>query len=310
MPNLHDIERRIGSVTSTKQITRTMEMVAAAKIRRSSERVENSLPWACGVSDALIKTAKYAPRSAEPLLQEHDEVKRALVVVVASDRGLAGGFNSNVLRAADKLIKQKQQDGVEVEIAACGKKAIGYFSYRGIKPVFEFAGLSADPTFEQAAELSLYAGDNYHNPDHMIDEVYIVYNHAKNAAEQTIIEQQVLPISDKRYKEILNLNSKEKTIFDDFIEKEDVISGDIDFEPSAEDAMFYLMKAYLRNAFYYALIDSAAGEQGARRNAMKSATDNADEMVSTLTRVYNRVRQGAITTEINEIVGGAAALEE
>jgi F-type H+-transporting ATPase subunit gamma len=108
----------------------------------------------------------------------------------------------------------------------------------------------------------------------------------------------------------LNLNSKEKTIFDDFIEKEDVISGDIDFEPSAEDAMFYLMKAYLRNAFYYALIDSAAGEQGARRNAMKSATDNADEMVSTLTRVYNRVRQGAITTEINEIVGGAAALEE
>ena len=157
MPNLHDIERRINSVTSTKQITRTMEMVAAAKIRRASERVANALPWACSISDMLISTAKYAPIDAEPLLQTHEQVKRALVVVVASDRGLAGGFNSNVLRHAEKLIKEKERQGVEVEVAACGKKAIGYFSYRGIKPVFEFAGLSADPTYEQAAELSLYA---------------------------------------------------------------------------------------------------------------------------------------------------------
>ena len=308
MPNLHDIERRINSVTSTKQITRTMEMVAAAKIRRASERVANALPWACSISDMLISTAKYAPIDAEPLLQTHEQVKRALVVVVASDRGLAGGFNSNVLRHAEKLIKEKERQGVEVEVAACGKKAIGYFSYRGIKPVFEFAGLSADPTYEQAAELSLYAGDGYRNGK--LDEVFVVYNHAKNAAEQTLVEQQILPINQQTYADLLGLNPKEEDVLEKYREDEKPLQGDIDFEPDAESVMFYLMKAYLRNAFFYDLLDSAAGEQGARRNAMKSATDNANEMVSTLTRVYNRVRQGAITTEITEIVGGAAALEE
>lgn len=309
MPNLHDIERRINSVTSTKQITRTMEMVAAAKIRRASERVANALPWACAISDMLISTAKYAPVQSEPLLQVHDEVKRALIVVVSSDRGLAGGFNSNVLRHAEKLMHEKERQGVEVEVAACGKKAIGYFNYRGIKPVFEFAGLSADPTYEQAAELSLYAGDGYHYGK--LDEVFIVYNHAKNAAEQSLVEQQVLPINQQSYAELLGLNPKEEDVLEKYREGDDKpLMGDIDFEPDAESVMFYLMKAYLRNAFYYALLDSAAGEQGARRNAMKSATDNANEMVSTLTRVYNRVRQGAITTEITEIVGGAAALEE
>ncbi len=308
MPNLHDIERRISSVSSTKQITRTMEMVAAAKIRRASERVENALPWACAISDMLISTAKYAPLSSESLLQVHDEIKRALVVVVASDRGLAGGFNSNVLKHADKLIHRLESEGVEVEVAACGKKAIGYFNYRGIKPVFEFAGHSADPTYEEAAELSLYSGDGYHYDK--LDEVFIVYNHAKNAAEQTLVEQQVLPIKEESYADLLGLNDGED-VFKQFLEQDlEKLPGDIDFEPDAESVMYYLMKAYLRNCFYYALIDSAAGEQGARRNAMKSATDNANEMVSTLTRLYNRVRQGAITTEINEIVGGAAALEE
>lgn len=307
MPNLHDIERRISSVTSTKQITRTMEMVAAAKIRKATERAMDALPWACAISDMLISTAKYAPADSEPLLQVHDEVKRALLVVVTSDRGLAGGFNSNVLRAADKLIKEKERQGIEVEVVACGKKAIGFFKYRNIKPVMEFAGLSADPTYEQAAQISLYSGDGYRYGK--LDEVFIVYNHAKNAAEQKLVEQQVLPINQQSYAELLGLNKKENP-FKEFLEDNEKIPGDIEFEPDPESVMFYLMKAYLRNAYYYALLDSAAGEQGARRNAMKSATDNANEMVSTLTRIYNRARQGAITTEITEIVGGAAALEE
>lgn len=309
MPNLHDIERRINSVSSTKQITRTMEMVAAAKIRRASERVYNALPWASAISEMLISTAKYAPLDSEPLLATHDEVKRALIVVIASDRGLAGGFNSNVLRHAEKLIKEKERQGIEVEIVACGKKAIGYFSYRNIVPVFEFRDLSADPTYEEAAEISQFAGDGYR--EGKLDEVIIVFNHAKNAAEQRLIEQQVLPINTTSYAELLGLAPKEKDYFEHFREKDlDHLPGDIDFEPDAESVMHYLMRAYLRNTFYYALIDSAAAEQGARRTAMKSATDNANEMVNTLTRVYNRVRQGAITTEISEIVGGAAALEE
>ena len=285
MPNLHDIERRINSVASTKQITRTMEMVAAAKIRRATERVNDALPWAMAVSDMLINAAKHAPMDSEPLLQVHDEVKRALVVVVTSDRGLAGGFNSNVLRHAEKLIREKERQGVEVEVVACGKKALGYFSYRNIKPVMEFQGLSADPTYEEAAQIGRLAC--------------------------TMSEREVLPVNQQSYADLLGLKPKEEDVFASFREKDDTIPpGDLDFEPDAESVMRYLMQAYLRNAFYFALLDSAAGEQGARRNAMKSATDNANEMVSTLTRVYNRVRQGAITTEITEIVGGAAALEE
>ncbi len=308
MPNLHDIERRISSVSSTKQITRTMEMVAAAKIRRATDRVENALPWAIAISDMLISTAKYTPVSEEPLLQIHDEVKRALVVVVASDRGLAGGFNTNVLRHAEQLIKDKERTGVEVEVVACGKKAIGYFNYRNIKPILEYEGLSADPTYEEAAEIALYASEEYAHGK--VDEIYVVYNHAKNAAEQRLVEQQILPIKEESYAELLGLGEEKEDVFKHFLERDGSIPGDVDFEPSAETVLFYLMKSYLRNSFFFALLDSAAGEQGARRNAMKSATDNANEMVSTLTRIYNSVRQGAITTEINEIVGGAAALEE
>ena len=132
-----------------------------------------------------------------------DRVKRALIVVIASDRGLAGGFNSNVLRHAEKLIKEKERQGIEVEIVACGKKAIGYFSYRNIVPVFEFRDLSADPTYEEAAEISQFAGDSYR--EGKLDEVIIVFNHAKNAAEQRLIEQQVLPINTTSYADRLGL---------------------------------------------------------------------------------------------------------
>lgn len=309
MPNLHDIERRINSVSSTKQITRTMEMVAAAKIRRASERMANSLPWANAVSDALISTAKHVSFDSEPLLAKRTETKRTCVVVVTSDRGLAGGFNSNVLRAAEKLIKERESEGVEVEVIACGKKGISYLNYRKITPVLEFRDLSADPTYEQAAQIAQYVSDGY--AEGRLDEVIIVYNHAKNAAEQRLIKQMVLPIEERRFADVLRLTPKEKDVFEDFVEREDKkIPGDVDFEPDPQSAMNYLMGAYMRSTFYFALIDSAAGEQGARRTAMKSATDNATDMVSTLTRIYNQVRQGAITTEINEIVGGAAALED
>ena len=309
MPNLHDIERRINSVTSTKQITRTMEMVAAAKIRRATERMANSLPWANAISDALISTAQYVSFDAEPLLKRHAETKRSLIVIITSDRGLAGGFNSNVLREAEKLMKQKKAQGIECEVVACGKKAISYLSYRGIKPVLEFRDLSADPTYEEAAEIAQYASDGF--VEERIDEVSIVFNHAKNAAEQRLVVEPVLPIEKRRFADVLGLTPKEPDIFEGFIERGDQeLSGDVDFEPDASSAMQYLMSAYIRSMFYFALIDSAAGEQGARRTAMKSATDNATDMVSTLTRIYNQVRQGAITTEISEIVGGAAALED
>lgn len=319
MANLHDIERRISSVSSTKQITRTMEMVSAAKIRVATNRMDFALPWANSINDMMVSTAKYISADLQPLLKKHEDVHKVLICIIASDRGLAGGFNSNILRHAEKLINSYTKQGIKVEIVACGKKAVSYMTYRGIDPVIEFVDKSADPTFDEAFIMSQYIRKGYLAEEDPIDEVFVLYNHAKNAAEQTLVTQQVLPISDKHYDELFQ--GSDESIFDTFThdnklridqdeQKPEDVYGDVDFEPNGEEVMNFLMTSYLQNAFYYALLDSAAGEQGARRNAMKSATDNANEMISTLTRIYNRTRQGAITTEINEIVGGAAALED
>lgn len=303
MPNLHDIERRIGSVSSTKQITRTMEMVSAAKIRRAGERVAAATPYADSMVEMLANVAKRVGGSENALLRKHDEVKNVLFVVVVSDRGLAGGFNSNVLRHVERLMKEKQAAGAATQVVACGKKAVGYFTYRKVEPVLAYSDLSADPTVEEAASIAAYAIEGYENGT--IDEVVVVYNHAKNAAEQTLREELVLPVDTAALEaELSGAGAEAQTQGDPKLE------GDVIFEPSADAVLDRLLPAYVRTTLYHALIDSAAAEQGARRNAMMSATDNATEMVETLTRLYNRVRQGAITTEISEIVGGAAALED
>lgn len=296
MPNLHDIERRINSVSSTKQITRTMEMVAAAKIRRANERVQDATPYSESMVEMLADVAKRVGGSENALLRAHDEVKNVLVVVVVSDRGLAGGFNSNVLRHVDRLMRDRQAAGAAVKVVACGKKAVGYYTYRKVEPVLKFADLSADPTVEAASAIATLAIDGYVNGE--IDEVVVVYNHAKNAAEQQLREERVLPVDASALEASTAAGEGSK------------LESDVIFEPSADAVLDRLLPAYVRTTLYHALIDSAAAEQGARRNAMMSATDNATEMVETLTRLYNRVRQGAITTEISEIVGGAAALEE
>ena len=296
MPNLHDIERRINSVSSTKQITRTMEMVAAAKIRRANERVQDATPYSESMVEMLADVAKRVGGSENALLRAHDEVKNVLVVVVVSDRGLAGGFNSNVLRHVDRLMRDRQAAGAAVKVVACGKKAVGYYTYRKVEPVLKFADLSADPTVEEESDIATLAIEGYVNGE--IEEVVVVYTHAKNAAEQQLREERVLPVDASALEASTAAGEGSK------------LESDVIFEPSADAVLDRLLPAYVRTTLYHALIDSAAAEQGARRNAMMSATDNATEMVETLTRLYNRVRQGAITTEISEIVGGAAALEE
>lgn len=327
MPNLHDIDRRINSVKSTKQITRTMEMIAAAKIRKARERVETTIPYTQGMAVTVSRVVDRLGDSNNPLLKVHDEVKRVLIVSVVSDRGLAGGFNGNVLRASERIIKQKKAQGAECDVIACGKKAISYFRYRQIDPIMEFAGLSEEPTMGEAIQLGNFAMEKY--ADGTYDEVILVYNHARNAGDQVLRAEYLLPVRRvvfvDAYKAIPNwlapMSAFVSTMDLDNLKKlaagvetpegeEQVIEPDLEFEPSQEEVLWTMMPAYMRTMFYQTLIDSAAGEQGARRNAMKAATDNANEIEINLTRLYNRVRQGAITTEINEIVGGAAALED
>lgn len=299
MPNLHDIEKRIKSVSSTKQITRTMEMVAGAKVKHATERIVTATPYAESMTEMLQGVAQRVQASENPLLETRTNIKRMLVVAVVSDRGLAGGFNSNVLRTIEKTIRAKKAQGVEAEVIACGKKATGFFNYRKIEPVLEFKDLSADPTLEEANAIAEYAVKAYEEGS--VDEVVLVYNHAKNAAEQVLRTETILPVDTTAVMAAADDKSDAAT---------EEVSASVEFEPEPADVLARLLPAYLRTSIYHALIDSAAGEQAARRNAMHSATENATEMAETLSRLYNRVRQGAITTEISEIVGGAAALED
>lgn len=301
MPNLHDLERRINSVNSTKQITRTMEMVAAAKIRRATERVDASTPYTSSMGEMLGNVAENAGSLDNALLKVHDEVKSILFIAVVSDRGLAGGFNSNVLRHVEKAIHEASANGASSHVVACGKKAITYFTFRKIDLDLVFTDLSADPTLDEALEIATRAIEGYTSGEY--DRVVLVYNHAKNAAEQKLVEEVILPIDPAVLATPKAKPAGEET-------QTVALQGDAIFEPSPEAVLDSLLPSYVKTTIYHALVDSAAAEQGARRTAMKSATDNANDMVETLQRYYNRVRQGAITTEINEIVGGAAALEE
>jgi F-type H+-transporting ATPase subunit gamma len=293
MPNLRDIKKRIESVTSTRQITRTMEMVSTAKIKRAQERIESARPYALKMMEVLGNVARYVQGASHPLLEEHETRDKVVVIAITSDRGLCGGFNSNILRMTEQLVAEERSTGAEVDIVAVGKKAVGYLRYRGIEPLGSYTGLADAPTFEGATQIADDVIPGYTDGD--IDAVHVVFNHFVNVATQKAEVHQLLPIA-RRVME----------------ESEDALdlTPEYTFEPEAETVLEHLLPTYVETLVYRALMESAASEHAARRAAMKAATDNAGEMITTLTRSYNRARQAAITNEIAEIVGGAAALEE
>lgn len=293
MANLRDIKQRITSVQSTSQITRTMEMVATAKIKRAQEKIESARPYSFAMMEVLGNVARYVQGASHPLLEEHEERKRVMVVTITSDRGLCGAFNSNILRITEDLIRSERNAGVETDIIAVGKKAIGYLRYRGIEPVMSYRDISDKPTFAEARAIAAHIIPRYEAGE--LDAAYIVFNRFKNVAEQKPETYQLLPIEQR----VMEAEEEQGGMHAEYL-----------FEPTAAEVLEHLLPTYVETLVYRALMESAAAEQGARRTAMKSATDNASEMITTLTRSYNRARQAAITTEIAEIVGGAAALEE
>jgi F-type H+-transporting ATPase subunit gamma len=270
--------------------------------------VVEATPYAESMAEMLGDVAQRVGGSENALLQTHDDIKNVLVIAVVSDRGLAGGFNSNILRHVEKTINAETAQGRNVRIIACGKKAISFFNFRKVGLDMVFKDMSADPTIEEAASIAAKAIDEYESGE--CDKVVLVYNHTLNAAEQKLTQEEILPIDSERFAHKQDLSKAESEGVTSAEEDDTSLEGDVIFEPSADSVLDTLLPAYVKTMIYHALIDSAAGEQGARRTAMQSATDNANEMVDTLNRYYNRVRQGAITTEINEIVGGAAALED
>lgn len=303
MANLREIQRRMSSIKSTMQITRTMEMISTARIRKALERAEEAEPYKVAITRMLANVASAGLSSANPLLMPRSSERRVLFVLIASDRGLAGGFNILLQRAVEHEMAQLAERGIESQVITCGRKPTEYFTYRKVKPVMSFVGISSEPNMDEADRIASYVMDGY--AAGTIDRVMLYYWHAKNRVEQTQVIEQLMPISSK----VLMMPNQPRTP-----EALSLLRGheytDFAFDPSASEVLGKLLPAYVRTVIFHALLDSAAAEHGARRRAMQSATDNAKEVLGSLGRTYNRERQGAITTELNEIIGGASALED
>ncbi|MGI6231070.1 MAG: ATP synthase F1 subunit gamma [Tractidigestivibacter sp.] len=302
MANLREIQRRMSSIKSTMQITRTMEMISTARIRRALRRAEEATPYKDAITHMLANVASAGFDDSQPLLQKHLTEKNVLFILIASDRGLAGGFNLTPEREVERQAAELEKKGIASEVITCGRKPTEYFSYRKHRPAMSFVGISSEPTQDEAERIASYVMDGY--SQHRFDRVEILYWHAKNRVDQTMVAEQLLPLTQdlmmpNQPRTPEALSAVGHTLYPDYT-----------FEPSAQEVLGYLIPAYIRTVIFHALLDSAAAEHGARRRAMQSATDNAKEVLSSLSRTYNRERQGAITTELTEIIGGASALEE
>ena len=273
MANLRDIKKRITSVQSTKQITRTMEMVASAKITSATRRVAAATPYSEAMDEMLERLSEQVASSSHPLLAKHEEIKAAIIVAIVSDRGLAGGFNTNVLRHCDHLVRKLIHDGVDVSLIACGKKAVTYFNYRKYSMIKEFRDLSADPTLDEAVEIASICSEMFTSGK--VDEVFMVYNHARNSADQDLREEQILPVDPLGNKKVPQYYEDPEKAAQR--KKEAEPKSPFEFEPDADSVLVQLLPSYLQTSIYHGLIDSAAAEQGARRKAMKAAQDEAPQ---------------------------------
>ncbi len=285
------------------QITRTMEMISTARIQKALARAEEASPYKDAITNMLANVAGAGFDDSQPLLRAHDEEKNVLFIIIASDRGLAGGFNILQQRTVEREMEKLSEQGIKSSVITCGRKPTEYFTYRKVKPVLSFVGISSEPNMDEADRIASYVMDGYSNGS--IDRVELLYWHAKNRVDQEQVSEQLLPVS----REALMMPNQPRDP-EALSEVEHKPFSDYSFEPSAQEVLGYLMPAYLRTVIFHALLDSAAAEHGARRRAMQSATDNANEVLGTLSRTFNRERQGAITTELNEIIGGASALED
>lgn len=293
MANIKDIKTRIGSVKNTRQITKAMKMVAAAKLRRAQEAVLAARPYAYRIYAILLSLAK-GERREHPLLQVKPE-KKVLLVVLAGDKGLCGSFNSSITKAADAFIKQKEAEGLEVLVDCIGKKVQDYYKKRrtiryyheGIlnRPDFKVVGKIADEI------LAEYKADN-------LDAVYLLYNEFKSAIQQTVSVERLIPVS---------LEAPEGVV-SELTKKEEAAQPNYLFEPSEDEILEEVIPRHFRTQLFRAILESAASEHGARMSAMENATKNASEMIEKLTLSYNKARQAAITTELSEIVGGMEAM--
>ena len=287
MAKTREIKRRIRSVQSTQQITRTMEMVAASKLKRAQDRLAASRPYGGEVKTFIRSLVASSPAIDHPLLARREEERSVELLVVTSNRGLCGAFNTNLIKKAHAVFDELAERGCEIHLDVVGKKGLSYFKFRGYDIARSYTTLPELPTPADVAELADYAISRFVSGE--VDRFVAIYNWFKSPVEQRPIVETIIPIPAEG-------------------EGEEI--GDYIMEPVPEEILGRLLPLYVHSALRMALIESTTSEQGARRTAMKNASDNAEEMITYLVRSFNKARQAQITQEIAEIVGGANALTE
>jgi F-type H+-transporting ATPase subunit gamma len=287
---LRVVRRRIRSVQSTMKITRAMELIAASRIVKAQQRVIQARPYADLLTAAMEDVARQTGSVVHPLLEEREPPERAGVLVMSSDRGLSGSYNANVLKRVERVLGRVRNAGVEPVIYASGKKAIGYFRFRGVPVEDTWSGFSEVPRYDVAEELGRRLIDDFR--EGRIDEMHTVYTDFRSAFTFRATDKRFLPIAPEEVG-----GRAEGQPHPEYI-----------FEPEPAEILDELLPQYVVTKVFFALLESAASENAARQRAMAAATDNAEGLIKVLTRQANRARQDEITSEIMEIVGGAEAL--
>ncbi|MCF6138900.1 F0F1 ATP synthase subunit gamma [Pseudalkalibacillus berkeleyi] len=286
MASLRDIKTRINSTKKTKQITKAMEMVSAAKLNQAENNAKSFVPYMEKIQEVVTGIASGSTNARHPMLQSRP-VKKTGYLVITSDRGLAGPYNSNVLRHVFRTIKERHKSTDEYTIIVVGKVGLSFFKNRNMPVLDSIVGMDDQPEFADIKSIASEAVKRF--SEETYDELYMYYNHYVSAIQSDLTEKKLLPLTD--------------------IGGEEQAKSSYEYEPSEEEILEELLPQYAESLIYGALLDAKASEHASRMTAMKSATDNADDIIGSLTLSYNRARQAAITQEITEIVGGAAALE-
>jgi len=292
---IRELRQRIRTVNSTKKITKAYELIATSRLAKAQTRVAASRPYADEITNVLSALAEASANLDHPLLTVRKNPKRAAVLVVTSDKGMCGGYNANVLKAAEQLIELLKSEGKEPVLYATGRKAIGYYNFRRREVTASWSGFSQTPHYVNAVEAGNALVEAFlegtENGAQGVDEIHVVYTEFKSMLSQTPTARRIAPMDVEYTGET---PKGPRAVYD--------------FEPSAEALLGAMLPKYVKTRLFSALLEAAASESAARRTAMKAATDNATELVRNLSRAANSARQAQITQEISEIVGGASAL--
>ncbi|MFF5402026.1 MULTISPECIES: F0F1 ATP synthase subunit gamma [Streptomyces] len=290
-------KRRIRSVSATKKITKAMEMIAASRVVKAQRKVAASTPYATELTRAVTAVGT-GSNTKHPLTTEAETPTRAAVLLLTSDRGLAGAFNSNAIKAAEQLTARLEREGKQVDTYIVGRRGVAHYNFRERKVAESWTGFTDEPSYADAKKVAapLIEAIEKDTAEGGVDELHIVFTEFVSMMTQTALDARLLPL---RLEEVAEETKHEGEILPLY-----------DFEPSAEDVLDALLPRYVESRIYNALLQSAASKHAATRRAMKSATDNAGELINTLSRLANAARQAEITQEISEIVGGASALAD